>query len=39
MFRQIYLNKLKETGANAPVFIKNSDVSFLYNFKTAYNVR
>lgn len=39
MFRQIYLSKLKETGANAPVFIKNSDANFLYNLKTAYNVR
>jgi hypothetical protein len=39
MFRQIYLSKVKETGANASVFIKNSDVSFLYNLKTAYNAR
>ncbi|SIR73035.1 hypothetical protein SAMN05880573_13912 [Chryseobacterium sp. RU33C] len=35
MFRHIYLNELKETGANAPIFIKNSDVNFLYNLKTA----
>lgn len=34
MFRQIYLSKLKETGANAPVFVKNNDVNFLYNHKT-----
>lgn len=39
MFRQIHLSKLKETGANAPVFIKNSDVNFVYNLKTVSNAR